>query len=127
MPTRFRPGFDAWFACDSPTADYSAVFEDDGETGYLYACRRDAKPHILDACLVYTARDVIDRDKDSVAEITWSTDGLKAGLLINDYLHAVIDFQQRKAWCRTNFPPPGGDWHAESREPWSDDLGKLLA
>ena len=47
---------------------------------------------------------------------------MTAALLINDYAHAVIDFGTRRAYCRTNFPPPTGPWRAEARVPWSDTL-----
>lgn len=128
MKERFRPGTEAQIASDSPTSSFSGVFEDDGETGYFYAYDRANPNGVLDAVHIYDVEDVgeRDRERDSEAEVFWSTDGLKAGLLINDYLHAVIDFERRKAYCRSNFPPPGGPWHAEVREPWSDDLAKLL-
>ena len=45
---------------------------------------------------------------------------------INEKLHAVIDFERSKAYCRGNFPPPGGAWHAEARDSWRDDLANLL-
>lgn len=109
MEERFRPGTKVWIASDSATSSYSGVFEDDGETGYFYACDRDnPTAPILDGVHIYDVDRIVDRDRsvDSAAEVFWSTDGLKAGLLINEYLHAVIDFVHRKAYCRSNFPPP---------------------
>jgi hypothetical protein len=129
MKERFRPGTEVWIASDSATSSYSGVFEDDGETGYFYAYDRgNSKKPILDAVHIYDVDGIVERDRgiDSEAEVFWSTDGLKAGLLINDYLHAVIDFEQRKAYCRSNFPPPGSAWDAPEREPWNDALAKLL-
>jgi len=129
MKERFRPGNKVWVASDSYCSSFSAVFEDDGETGYFYAYDRDRsdKP-ILDAVHVYDVDHVAARDRksDCEAEIFWSTDGMKAGLLINDYLHAIIDFGARRAYCRSNYPPPGGHWTSPQREPWRDELAKLL-
>jgi hypothetical protein len=31
-------GRDTFFSCDSQQQPYAVVFEDDGETGYFYAC-----------------------------------------------------------------------------------------
>jgi len=126
MRGRFRPGTATWVASDSPSTHFSGVFEDDGTTGYFYAYDRKAKPPILDAVHIYNAANVVDADRDSEAEIRWSPDGMKAGLLINDYLHALVDFEARVAYCRSNFPPPSGAWAGSSRVPWRDALADLL-
>src|SRR6476659_4698216 len=99
----YLPGDETWLASDSPTSRYSAIFEDNGETGYFYAYER-AQPEgaILDALHIYNVRNVVDREIPTRAEIRWSPDGLKAALLLNDYPHAVIDFPARRASCRTN-------------------------
>jgi len=127
MKQRFNPGTEVWFASDSSTSSYSGVFEDDGETAYFYAYDRgNPDAPILDAVHIYSAHSIDDREREAEAEIYWSSDGLKAGLLINDFLHAVIDFQSCKAYGRTNFPPPGGPWRAAQREPWQDSFATLL-
>jgi hypothetical protein len=120
----FTPGEETFHASDSPVSSFSAVFEDNGDTGYFYAYDRAAPEdaRILDACHIYDAADVVDRDRRSEVTIFWSRDGLKAALLINDYAHAVIDFRARRAYCRSNFPPPTGQWRAEVRIPWNDAL-----
>jgi hypothetical protein len=116
----FQPGSKTWYASDSPGSTLSAVFEDDGDTGYLYAYDRSmADAPILDAVLIYNAKTVADREAKSFAEVAWSTDGLKAVLLINDSPHAVINFSQRCSYCRTVFPPPSGPWRHEA---WNDAL-----
>lgn len=103
MSPQFLPGDETWFASDSPTSNFSAVFEDNGETGYLYACKRSGEQtSILDAVHIYNVRNVVDREIESRGEILWSSDGLKAALLLNGHPHAVIDFSARRAHCRSN-------------------------
>ena len=100
------------------------MFEDDGDTGYVYAYDRDGGGKILDACQIYNVRNVTDREIESEVEVVWTTDGLRAALMLNAYPHAVLDFASRRAYCRTNFPPPSGPWGAElsERALWRDDL-----
>lgn len=127
MIERFRPGSDTWIASDSPSSQYSGVFEDDGETAYFYAYDRgNPEQPILDAVHIYNVSNVVDRDRESEAEIVWSRDGLKAGLLVNGQLHAVLDFEARAGYCLNNFPPPGGAWSAPKRAPWNDNVQQLL-
>jgi hypothetical protein len=97
----------------APQGSLAAVFEDDGQTGYFYALDRsfDQTP-IRDALHVYNVRNVIDRQKPSVIKIGWSIDSKKVILLINDYPHAVFDFQTKRGFCRSCFPPtkPDSEW-----------------
>jgi len=55
MPEQFfKPGENAFLASDCPTYSYSAVFEDDGKTGYFHAIDRAGPGQmILDAVHVY--------------------------------------------------------------------------
>ena len=120
----FTPGEETFYPSDSPSSSFSGVFEDDGQTGYFYAYDRSAPEdaRILDACYIYNVANVLDHDRTSEVEVIWTIDGLKAALLINDYPHAVIDFRAKRAYCRTNFPPPSGQWRADVRAPWNDAL-----
>jgi hypothetical protein len=124
MSESFTPGDKTFYASDSPTSSFSGVFEDDGDTGYFYAYDRAAPEdeRVLDACHIYNAARVVDRDRPSSVEVIWTHDGLKAALLINGFAHAVVDFPGRRAYCRSNFPPPTGPWRAQSRAPWDDAL-----
>jgi hypothetical protein len=125
--SEYLPGDDTWLASDSPSSRYSAVFEDNGETGYFYAYERtQPEGTILDALHIYNVVNVVDREIPSGAEIKWSPDGLKASLLLNNYPHAVIDFAARRAYCRNNFPPTTGPWSDRPRVPWSEDLMSLF-
>jgi len=116
----FRVGIEAFLAADSPDARYSAVFE----TGYFYAVDLERDQLILDATHIYNVKDVIDRDRQSIASIVWSKDGLRCALLINDYPHAAFDFTLKRGYCRTNFPnfpdQTALGW-SESDHSWSDD------
>ena len=106
----------------SSTSPFVAVFEDDGETGYFYALdtSREENP-IVDALHIYDVESVTDRDLPSTAQIIWSFDGLKAALLINDYPHAIFDFEARRGCCRDGFPPPASDagWSPSGHD-WDD-------
>ncbi len=95
----------------SPETDFCVIFEDDGDTGYLYGLdtSREGNP-IVDAMHIYNVAQVTDRSVPSVAQLIWSDDGLKAALLINKWPHAVFDFHARRGYCRTGFPPPGPEW-----------------
>ncbi len=106
----------------SPKVDhYHAVFEDDGVTGYFYAydLRNEAQP-ILDALHIYDVQNIVDREKPSLFQIIWSSDGLKSALFINNYPHAVFDLESQRGWCRSNFPPPNPQFTQYSHE-WTDE------
>jgi hypothetical protein len=121
----FRPGEKTFAAADAPGGQYSALFEDDGETGYLYAIDLNRTDNvILDAVQIYNVAKVRDRDRPSTLSIEWSNDGLKCALLINSYPHAAFDFASKRGFCRTNFPnfpEPAVDAWTSSDHSWSDD------
>jgi hypothetical protein len=121
-----HPGHRLFLPSDSNTSAFSAVFEDDGQTAYFYAYDRSRPAQrILDAVHVYNVEAVLDRHKPSELVIHWSDDGLKAGLLINDRLWAVLDFAAGKAYSRTNFPERSA-WDGQPRDAWHDRLASLL-
>jgi hypothetical protein len=115
----FTPGYETWYACDSPVAAFTVIFEDDGETACFYAYDRANESRILDAVQIYAVHSVVDKNMESVAEIVWSADGMKAALFINGYPHAIVNFAERSSYCRTGFPTPPSDW---GRGRWSEDL-----
>jgi len=119
MSHKFFPGKQAWYASDSPTTQFSAVFEDDGDTGYLYGYDRTNEAGILDAMQIYNVSSLAGGDRESVAEIIWTPDGLKAALLINDFAHAIVNFADRSSYCRTGFPSAPHDWN---RGAWAETL-----
>lgn len=110
----------------SPSTSYGVVFEDDGSTGYLYGIdfsRRDSP--IVDALHIYDVEQVVDRAKPSVVQLVWSQDGLKAALLINRHLHAVFDFEGKRGYCRTGFPPANSEW-TQLDHSWDDRAVELF-
>jgi len=113
---------DSW----SPQGRYAVVFEDDGETGYFYALGAVGEENpILDALHIYNVDSVADRERPSTLQIVWSADGLKAALVINRYPHAAFDFEARRGYCRTGFPPPNPGWTQHGHE-WDDAVLELF-
>jgi hypothetical protein len=80
------------------------VFEDDGETAYLYALdlRREDNP-ILDALHICNAGDVGPCRLD----LAWTDDGAAVALLLDGEAYAMVDFAEPRLMCRNGFPPPG--------------------
>ncbi|MFZ1701273.1 MAG: DUF2251 domain-containing protein [Pyrinomonadaceae bacterium] len=108
----------------SPENAFAVFFEDEGETGYFYALDTKRKNPIVDALHIYNVANVSDRNIPSKIQVVWSHDGLKSALIINDYVHGIFDFQSKRGYCRTGFPPPVGDW--KERHEWSEDAFKLF-
>lgn len=111
--------------CRSPKTNFAVVFEDDGETGYFYGLNPENNEQpILDALHIYNVKDILDKDISVNVEIVWTDDGLKACLRINRFPHAIFDFESRKAFCRTNFPPP--DRRFTNSHKWKDEALELF-
>lgn len=109
---------------DALEGTHSAFFEDDGETGYFYACddAREDFP-ILDAVFIYNVKDVKDRDRASEIMIYWSNTHDKCALVINGYPHAAFDFEARRGFCRADFPnfkEGSNDLWPQQDHSWSD-------
>jgi hypothetical protein len=110
----------------SPMAAFSVVFEDDGETGYLYALDPGRGENMIcDALHIYNVHNVTDSDRPSLLQVAWSADGMKAVLLINQYAHGVFDFTARRGYCRTGFPPPDQGWTQHGHD-WDDSVMDLF-
>lgn len=113
----------------APEGHYVAVFEDDGDTGCFYAVEAscDGNP-IQDALHIYNVANITDRGKPSLVKIAWSADSLKTVLLINGYPHAIFDFEAKRGYCRSGFPPPSPNsaWSNHGHE-WSESAVELFA
>lgn len=125
----FRVGHATVIEGAAPEGTFVAVFEDDGDTGYFYALDVSANGNpIQDALHIYNVANVTDRDIPSVATIGWSADSKKVVLLINEYPHAVFDFEAKRGYSRTAFPPPAKNsaWGVQGHE-WQDAAVGLFA
>ena len=103
-----RAGQEAVLQADAPKGRYSVVFEDDGETGYFYGLdltgAASADNPIVDALHLYNVSAAAAAGSCRV-EIRWAEDRNRAGLFIDGGCHAVFDFDDTRAVCRTGFPP----------------------
>src|SRR2546426_2917806 len=102
---------------------FGVVFEDDGETGYFYATTESFDT--LDALPLYDKRDPAEPRIGETVYIVWQPVLRKAGIFYDDTFHAVIDFRNRKACCRSGFPPKSGSWCTSSHK-WDDRLAEGL-
>jgi len=109
----------------SPKTQFAVVFEDDGDCGYFYGLDTALENPILDALHIYNSDAVTDKNIPSKVQILWSYDGLKAALIINQYPHAVFDFEAKRGYCRSNFPPPDESWTKFGHE-WDDSARNLF-
>lgn len=105
----------------APDGILTAVFEDDGNTGYFYALDESAEGNpVRDAVHIYNVEDISDAHIPSDVKIGWSEDCLKCVLLINGYPHGVFDFEGKNGYCRSGFPPPvNREWSVQGHA-WDD-------
>jgi hypothetical protein len=111
----------------APVGIFSVVFEDDGETGYVYGTRHRVlrAPEVLDALHLYNVSAIRDADLPHVLEVQWSSDGSRAAVFINGHAHAAFAFVERRAGCINGFPPPS-PW-CRSKHEWDDTLVSFLS
>src|SRR5436305_11054969 len=96
-------GEDAFFDSVAENTPNGVVFQDNSETGYFYALDLKEGQKIIDAVHVYDAASMDDKEINSKIQIAWTQDGMIASLLINDYCHAIFDFQNKSGYCRNGF------------------------
>ncbi|BCM93804.1 hypothetical protein IAD21_05695 [Abditibacteriota bacterium] len=109
----------------SKSKAFVVAFEDDGETGYFYACDKNAETYIVDAMHIYNVAQSKHMAPMGM-DIFWSSDGMVAALFIARIAHGVFDFGEKKGWCRSNFPAPTGDWAQSGDHAWSDSALEML-
>jgi hypothetical protein len=116
----FTPGR-AHLKSNSSVVPWTVVFEDEGAAGYLYACDRSEpteERRILDAMLIYNVRSLDDSNRERLAAVQWSRDGMQAVFYIDGTPQAFIDFTIRESFCRSNFPnfmeQTGDTWRKNS-------------
>ncbi|TPG62278.1 DUF2251 domain-containing protein [Hymenobacter nivis] len=102
---KFTVGTETFLDSTVSKGSVGVVFEDDGDTGYLYAVAPGAEITILDALHVYDVASVTDRHIPVKAQLFWTVEETAAALVINGHCHALYDFQRRAGFCRSAFPP----------------------
>ena len=111
---------------DAPEGELSAVFEDDGDTGYFYFLDYGSGGQpIQDAIRIYNVADVADKHLPSKVEVAWSLNGANSLLLVNGHPQAAFDSTTKLAYSRTGSPAPAPEssWR---RAQWSDEALALF-
>ncbi|HLU67180.1 MAG TPA: DUF2251 domain-containing protein, partial [Kofleriaceae bacterium] len=103
-----------------PGSGFGVVFEDDGETGYLYVTNEGAT-EIFDALHLYDRGGPGQVVAGEELDVVWNPALERAGLHYHGAFQAVIDFANRRAMCRTGFPPADSRW-CRGTHAWDDDL-----
>jgi hypothetical protein len=74
---------------DKGLGPWFAVFEDEGETGYLYLYD-SARRNVLQHLQIYDQAKTLDVAPEDV-EVVWSADGAKCGVIIWNKMRGIID------------------------------------
>ena len=121
----FVPGR-AFLTSESPVVPWTVVFEDEGAAGYFYACDRSYRSleeSILDAMLIYHVAPTLNGEAaERLATVQWSKDGQQAMLYLDGAPQAMVDFRERRGYCKMNFPnfaPDQSDVWNRSDHSWS--------
>ena len=92
---------------DTPDNRFGVVFEDEGETGYFYARDYSVPDQLfVDAIYINSVAEVTDKNIPSEVQILWTQDYSKSVLIINQYPHALFDFESKIGYSRDQFPEP---------------------
>ena len=124
----FKPGEkNVLESMPSKNSNYKLVFEDDGETGYLYVLvLNNTENPIVDAMHIYNVKNVTDKKVKSHFMIEWTKDGTKGALFINNYCHAIVDFTENGAYNRNGFPPIENDGWVKKGHDWDESKLNLF-
>jgi hypothetical protein len=99
----FRRGHQAFFSFSSEKTGCTLVFEDDGESGYLYVLSSEQK--IEEAVFVYESGPH-ETTQTEVFEVAWSMDGWMARVQLGGELIALFNYRLQKLFSISNFPSP---------------------
>ena len=115
---KWTPGQDLFIESFAPENHFGVVFEDDGEAAYFYAVEKDeqgAGLRVLDALHI---REVEEGDavKPADLKIIWSRDWLKCALVLDGFVHALLDFENQGGYNINEFPPPNSIWTQGDRK-----------
>ena len=112
-----RVGTKAAYQSVSSDARLRCIFEDDGDTGYLYALDHSdgsAQP-IKDAVNIYNVGTAIGQEV--TFEFRWSPDGRCCLMKLNNESIAFADFDEKQLLARSNFPSVS-TWTQQPRMLW---------
>jgi len=131
---QWTPGEDLFVESFSPESPYGVVFEDDGQTAYLYAVEKDKEGEslrVLDALHIREtggelAESQGDTQKPSKLQIVWSRDWMKSALVIDGLCHALFDFIAHGGYNINEFPPPNEFWTQGDRKLTMELMQKLF-
>jgi hypothetical protein len=101
------------------------VFEEDEDAAFFYKVDRNNNLSVLDALHIYNVADILKTSKEipSVIKIVWNEDGTKSFLYLNNYCHAVYDFNTNSGYCRNGLPELKKGWFSKKVErKLSDDI-----
>lgn len=85
----------------------AGVFEDDGETGYLYIFEPDGRG-IITHLHVYDRSEKVNVQESDV-RVVWSSDGTKCGVIIWNGIRGIIDVAKNlegRAWLEDQHTLP---------------------
>ena len=72
----------------------AGVFEDDGDTGYLYLYEQDGRG-VLEAVQIYNCSKELNVNASDVT-LMWSSDGSKCGVFVWNGLRGIIDLAKNE-------------------------------
>jgi hypothetical protein len=122
-------GQDTFIESLSPENHYGVVFEDDGETAYLYAMEKDKEGtglRVLDALHIRNTEAGETAPDPANLKIVWSRDWMKCALVIDGYVHALFDFEAHGGYNINEFPPPNEFWTKGDRKLSDEVIQKLF-
>jgi hypothetical protein len=109
--------------------NFSVMFEDDTDSGYFYGGVKTADTaelRIVDMLHIYDVKSIAETERQATLSIVWSADWLKCALVINNYCHAVFDFENQGGYNRNEFPPPNEIWTKQERKLKDEMITRLF-
>lgn len=118
------PGVPVVVSWDCPASSFGVMFEDDGQTGYVYAVQNAGEGSgILDALMVYQMRPGDQPSSPRFLTLRWAYPVV--AVYLDSALAAAYDFHGRRRFGVLRFPPPGQGW-MDTEPEWVEALFKKL-
>jgi hypothetical protein len=111
----------------APGGSFTAVFEDDQDTGYFYVLDTSSGGNAIQEALhLYNVTTMTDKLKPSVIEIGWSSDSTKCVLFIDGDPYAVFDFETKRGYCRSGLPASASSAWSSQTNACREALSRLF-